>query len=105
MRKIFAISLSILLTGCFGPSAEQKQRAETVCEKFVLEKLGEFGDESHIFDTYSKDGKIVVEVGLREGERWRGRGDNSYSVRLCVYDEEKGTIEIPSLLNMGQWKK
>lgn len=105
MKQVFAISLAILLAGCFGPSAEQKQRAETACEKFVLEKVAEkYLDETHVFDTYVKDGKIVVEVGYRRESRSYSDGD-SYSVRICLYDEEKGTIEIPSVLNMGQWKK
>ena len=97
--------MTLLLAGCLGPTDEQIQTAETACEEFVLEKIGEYGNESYIFDTYAKDGKIVVEVGLREGERWRNRNDDSYSVRLCLYDENQGTIEIPSLLEMGQWKR
>jgi len=105
MKLIIVVLFSLSLSGCFGPSDEQKQRAETACEKFVLKKIAEYGNEAHIFDTYSKNDKIVVEVGYREGERWRKRGEDSYSVRICVYDEKAGTIKIPSLLNMGTWRK
>jgi hypothetical protein len=104
MKKIIVLALSLTLVGCFGPSDEQKKRAQVACEKFVLDKLGEYGNEAHTFDIYAKKDKIVVEVGYIEGKRWR-TDDDSYSVRICVYDEEKGTIMLPSIFNMGEWSK
>lgn len=104
MKKIITVLATLSFVGCFGPSDEQLQRAQTECENFVLEKVAnKYRDETHIFDTFTKDGKIVVEVGYREKNRsW---GDDSYSVRICLYDEEQGRIQIPSVFNMGQWKR
>lgn len=107
MKNIIITLAALSLVGCFGPSDEEKQRVETACKEFVIDKLeSKYTHEAHVFDTYTKDGKIVVEVGYRYNEdyKWKRDGD-SYSVRICVYDEEKGTISIPSVFEMGQWRK
>ncbi|PSF07692.1 hypothetical protein C7H09_09435 [Marinobacter fuscus] len=101
MKIILALFLTTLLTGCLGPSAEQKVKAEVACEKYVLDNFQKHFGESHIFDTYVKDEKIVVEVGYRDKRSY----SDSYSVRVCIYDEAAGTIRIPSLLEMGQWRR
>lgn len=100
MKKIIVLAIALTLAGCFGPSDEQKKRAMIACEKFVLDKLGGYLSEAHTFDIYAKRDKIVVEVGYKA---WAN--DDSYSVRFCIYDEEKRTISLPSVLNMGQWNK
>ncbi len=105
MKKLFVLLCAFSITGCFGPSEEQKQIAQTACEEFVMEKLGSsWRDETYVFETYVKKGKIVVEVGLRDKESYR-RDNDSYSVRLCVFDEKEGTIMLPGLFNMGEWSK
>lgn len=104
MKTLLIVLLLLFVGGCSGPSDELKQRAQTACEKFVLEKIAnQYGDETHIFDTYIKKDKIVVEVGYRATSR--SYGEDSYSVRKCLYDDEAGTISIPSIIEMGQWNK
>lgn len=118
MRKIyiiFGLMAITTLSGCsdqkdeqgqgFVPTDAQKERAESRCEKFVLDNVGDYGDESRIFDTFAKNGKIVVEVGRREGKAWRSSKDTAYSVRLCIYDEEGGTIQMPSVFNEAEWRR
>lgn len=99
-RKIFttiAVITPLLLAGC-GPSSEKVAAASKACEEFVQEKLER---DTHVFDTWSKNGNIVVEVGYKKPYS----SDKSYSVRLCVVDEKKGTVELPSPLNNSEWKK
>ena len=80
---------------------EGKRVAEKECQDFVREQI-RYVLETKVFDVYSKKGSVVVEVGYKEAGRNQG---NSYSVRLCVLDKEKGTISLPSPLNDGEWKK
>lgn len=95
----FMLSIVMLLFFIYSrPSSEQIAIASKSCEEFVKEK---FEKETHIFDTWAKKGKIVVEVGYRKPYS----SDSSYSVRLCVVDNEKGTIQIPGLLNDNEWNK
>jgi len=96
---VFMLSIVMLLFFIYsGPSSEQIATASKSCEEFVKEK---FEKDTHIFDTWSKKGKIVVEVGYRNPYS----SESSYSVRLCVVDDEKGTIQIPGLLNDNEWNK
>ena len=85
------------LTGCFGPSNEDKELAKTECEKFIQKKFERY---THVFDLWTKDEKIVVEVGYKDAS-WK----DEYSVRLCVVDMENGRISIPSVFNTAQWRK
>lgn len=104
MKPIITIILFLSLAGCSDIPEELLQEAQGECEKFVLEKVAnKFNDETHIFDTYTKDGNIVVEVGYRE--KSRAPGDDAYAVRICLYDDEERRITIPSLLDMGSWRK
>jgi hypothetical protein len=87
-------------------SSDLAERANVECKKFVLEKAAEkYRDETHVFDTYLKEGKVVVEVGYRDKDFYRRRGDDSYSARICVYDESEGTVMLPSALDMSEWRK
>lgn len=99
MKKLLAVTVAVSLTAC-GPSSEEKQIAEKECPKFIKEQMtGVY--KTKVFDVYSKKGKVVVEVGYQDRH---SKGD-SYSVRLCVLDSEKGTISSPSPLNDSEWKK
>ena len=97
LRAFITISTIFALTGCFGPSAEEKEMAKNECEKFVKEKFEKY---THVFDLWTKDGKIVVEVGYKKS-KW----SDEYSVRLCVVDTENGRISIPSVFDTALWKK
>jgi len=109
MKEKMKIKLSIAtlitmfsLNGC-GPSSQQMSTATDACQNFVEEKMSVFKKDTHIFDSWVKDGKIVVEVGYKQYPITHV--DDSYNTRLCVYDEEKGTISLPSLLNNSEWRK
>lgn len=98
MKKLFALILALPLTAC-GPSDEDKKMAKKECQNFVKEQIRTY--ETKVFDVYSKKGSVVVEVGYQDRDT---RGD-SYAIRLCVLDPEKGTISLPSPLNDSEWKK
>jgi hypothetical protein len=99
MKKLLITMLAVPLAAC-GPSSEEKKIAEEECPRFIKEQMsGAY--EAKVFDIYSKKGKVVAEVGYKDRH---SRGD-SYSVRLCVLDREKGTISSPSPLNDSEWKK
>ena len=101
MKKLLAVLLTALLTAC-GPSSDEIKLAEKECVKFINEQMsGAYTSRTKVFDVYSKKGKVVAEVGYQDRHT---RGD-SYSVRLCVLDIEKGTISSPSPLNDSEWKK
>ena len=87
----------LMLKGCFGPSEDEISRATTACEEFIKE---EFQPYTHVFDTWGKDGNIVVEIGYNDSLY-----ETKYSVRLCVVDLEAGRISVPSVFNMNEWKK
>jgi hypothetical protein len=104
MKYFLVPFLVIFLTGCswFGPSDEEKKAASSACEKFVSKRMGV--GCTRTFDVYKKKGKLVAEVGYA-----KGFGDcdtiTKYSVRLCVIDNEKGTITLPAVFNEGEWSK
>lgn len=86
------------------PSSSEYTEAETECERFVKDNFGKhFGDDTEVFDTYRKRGKIVVEVGYREAPRSQDR--TSYSLTLCVYDAQERTVMLPGAFNMEAWRK
>ena len=93
---IIVTSIFFFLAGCSGPSKEDITRATEACEKFVQE---EFEPYTHVFDTWEKSGKIVVEIGHNDSPY-----KTKYSVRLCVVDLEKDRISVPSVFNMNEWK-
>jgi hypothetical protein len=94
------VILALPLAAC-GPSSEEKKVAEKECQDFVREQI-RYVFETKVFEVYSKKGNVVVEVGYKEAGNHRG---DSYSVRLCVLDNKKGTISLPSPLNDSEWKK
>ncbi len=87
---------------CSSRSLKRRKKvAEKECQDFVREQI-RYVLETNVFDVYSKKGSVVVEVGYKEAGNHRV---DSYSVRLCVLDKEKGTISLPSPLNDSEWKK
>lgn len=97
IRVAVLVILFTGIAGC-GPSQEKIDFAQGVCEEFIQDK---FERDTHVFDSWVKDGKLVFEIGYRK----KYSSDSSYSVRLCVYDEEKGSIMSPSPFNTSEWKK
>lgn len=102
--KLSIISLIAMLSlNACGPSPQQISAASSACQDFVQEKMIIVKENTHVFDSWVKDGKIVVEVGYKEYPN--NLKADSYNTRLCVYDEEKGTISLPSLFNNSEWRK
>ena len=101
MKHLVSTVLVLSLAACSGPSSEEKEIAKKECPEFIEKNMsGGKSIETKIFDIYTKKGKVVVEVGYRDKY-----SDDSYSVRLCVLDSEKGTISSPSPMNDSEWKK
>ena len=102
MRALFLFGLSTIITGC-GPSSGQIENAKAQCANFVHTQLNRNMEHIKVFDYWEKDGKIVVDVGYID--HFNDVGRDSYSMRLCVYDEAAGTISLPSILNDSAWRK
>jgi len=102
MKKIVVFLSVLLVAGCSGkPTEEETKMVSAACENFITKQMGgDYKVETHVFDVYKKKGKLVAEVGYRDKY-----SDESYSVRLCVLDEEKETISSPSPLNDSEWSK
>lgn len=101
-QLMLIFSVLIIATGCTGPSNEEKTLVSSACEDFITKEMGgEYKIETHIFDVYKKKGNLVAEVGYRD----KYKSEDSYSVRLCVVDQEKGYISSPSPLNDTEWAK
>lgn len=107
MRKALTVAAIILVGGCTespdatGPTEMEKRLVSSACQDFIVEQMGGKGEvDAHIFDVYKKRGKLVAEVGYRD----KYDHDSAYSVRLCILDEERGTISSPSPLDDSEWK-
>lgn len=96
---ISAISL-ILLAACSGPSGEELKEAKEQCATFYKENRAHFTNDVKAIDHWMKNGKLVIELAVRE-QSW----SDSYKSGLCLHDKEKGTIEIPGLLEQARWAK
>lgn len=105
VRRLIAALLAIQLVGCFGPTDEERAIAEEKCPEFIAENVhtvpGMGSVNTRILDVYKKNGRVVAEVGYRQGYS----SSDSYSVRLCVIDLEKNTLTAPGLINASQWQK
>lgn len=102
-KPIFAALAIFSMAACSGPSEEKLKEASTQCEAFIAKEMegrGSRGLETKIFDIWTKNGAIVMDIGYKEKY-----SSKSYSVRKCVFDEVKGTISSPSPLNDSQWRK
>jgi hypothetical protein len=109
MKKIIVALFEISLIACSspseaGPSDEEKAIFSGECQKFIKDNAPIVGGagrvETAVFDIYEKKGKLVVEVGYKQGTF-----NNTYTTRLCVIDSDKGTMSSPSPLNDSEWRK
>ncbi len=95
--------LAILISGCSKISEQESKAVSQECEKFVDKNLGR--DRSLdivVLDMWRKKGSVVAEMGLRSKN---ASSDASYEVRYCVYDADKGSISLPSVMNQSEWSK
>jgi outer membrane biogenesis lipoprotein LolB len=97
--SISAISL-ILLSACSGPSSEELNEAQTHCKRFYGEKRAKSNEYVSAIDHWNKNGKLVIELAVKSYS-----DPSSYSSGLCVYDKQRGTVEIPGLFEQSRWHK
>lgn len=72
--------------------------ATSECEAFVKKRFN--ADRVWSEGAWKKDGKTVVEVAYAASTDRVG-----YSLRLCVYDKDKGRLVIPSVFEQGIWQR
>lgn len=89
-----------LLTACFGPSSEELNEAQTHCKRFYGEKRAKSSEYVSAIDHWNKNGKLVIELAVKSYS-----DPSSYSSGLCVYDKQRGTVEIPGLFEQSRWHK
>ncbi|WP_152985553.1 hypothetical protein [Pseudomonas taeanensis] len=107
IKNLVATGIIILISGCgWSPSEEEKIMSEKACKNLLDESMRIFttGENApKVFDTYTKNGKLVMEIGYKI-VKYQGHTE-PYSVRLCVVDLEKKTVTLPSPLNYSEWRK
>ena len=111
IQIVIVAGILALISGCgWNPSEEQKVMAEKACINLIDDSMNIFTNASSfpdaipkVFDTYTKNGKIVMEIGYKI-VKYQGTSE-PYSVRLCVVDLEKGTVALPSPFNSSEWRK
>ena len=99
MKKITCILCCLFLAACSGISDNEKKEAEEACVDFVSKNV-DFSVDAEAFDIYKNKGNIVVEVGYK-----KKYGGDTYSMRLCVIDEERGYIFSPGVFNESEWSR
>ena len=95
-----ALVATLTLTGCFGPSEEEITQIKEQCVKFVEDNRNDFGAFIKAVDHWTKDGNVVVEVAQSKRST-----DTSYTPRLCVYNQDKKTIQLPAIMSQDRWRK
>lgn len=102
--KVFVLTSMLsavaLLAACSGPSAEEVKEAKSECASFYKEKRAKSFNDVSAIDHWNKNGKLVIELAVKDEPSSR-----SYTSGLCVYDKEKGTLEIPGLFEQSRWAK
>ena len=99
-KYVISFFPAVLLFGCSSPSEETIEAVSYACEKFINENMEpEYKTATKVLDVWTKNGKIVAQVGYKD------YGDSAYRIRLCIYDEEEGTIMSPSPFNTDKWEK
>ena len=88
------------LTGCSGPSSEELARIKSECASFHKQERAKYSAVVKPIDHWTKDGRIVVELSEKESE-----SSSKYTSHLCVYDKEKGSIELPRVFERARWSK
>ena len=89
-----------LISGCSGPSSEELARIKSECASFHKQERAKYGAIVKPIDHWTKDGRIVIELSERESE-----SSSKYTSHLCVYDKERGSIELPSVFERARWSK
>lgn len=90
----------ILLTGCSGPSSADLKNATDQCVSFYKRERASPGEYVKAVDNWMKDGKLVIELA-----RMESKSSTSYKQGLCIYDEKKGKLSIPSVFENSRWEK
>ncbi len=103
--KLFCVLLmtlvySFVLSGCSGPSREEIARVKDECASFHKQERAKYSAIVKPIDHWTKDGRIVVELSEKESE-----SSSKYTSHLCVYDKDKGSIELPSVFERARWSK
>lgn len=100
-KAILCISIFCLLgvVGC-GPSSKDLNEAQTHCKRFYGEKRAKSNEYVSAIDHWNKNGKLVIELSVKSYS-----DPSSYSSGLCVYDKQRGTVEIPGLFEQSRWHK
>ena len=97
---VLVLASLTLLSGCSGPSREELARVKSECARFHKQERAKSGSIIKPIDHWTKDGRIVVELSEKESE-----SSSKYTSHLCVYDKEKGSIELPSVFERARWSK
>lgn len=98
-----ALMVSALISGCSKISEEESADVTRACTDLVDKNIGaERSIDIVVMDMWRKKGAIVAEMGYRSKH---ASSESSYEVRYCVYDADKGTISLPSVLNQSEWSK
>src|SRR3954469_24240532 len=83
----------------FNQPAVSAEHAKTECTRFANENLKtNLYNNVRAMDTWSKNGKRVVELGYFET-----KDAKSYMPRICVVGD--GKIQIVSILENGMWRQ
>jgi hypothetical protein len=88
-------------TGAEDPAAMEQAdytAGQKRCEFFVVQKILS-ARQPTVLDHWEKDGKRVFEVGFTMS------GEPGQSVRLCVYDPERGSALLPAVDDQGLWQR
>ncbi len=89
-----------ILTGCGGPSGTELKNVQEKCVSFYKRERASYSEHVKAVDHWMKDGKLVIELARMESER-----STSYKQGLCIYDEKKGILSIPSVFEHSRWDK
>lgn len=98
--SVLVLASSALISGCSGPSSEELARIKSECASFHKQERAKYSAIVKPIDHWTKDGRIVIELSERESE-----SSSKYTSHLCVYDKDKGSIQLPSVFERARWSK
>ena len=97
---VLVLTSLTLISGCSGPSREELARIKSECASFHKQERAKYGAIVKPIDHWTKDGYIVVELSEKESEH-----SSKYTSHLCVYDQDKRSIALPSVFERSRWSK
>jgi hypothetical protein len=101
----FGSGLTKAIESPFGFTAGEFGRAAKSCESFVQAEMGKLVElDTRIIDSYAVRGNIVVEIGYRD-PRSEMANRGSYYTRVCVSDQKKRELYLPSLQDEPNWRQ